>query len=128
MFSGGIFKGKVHEKLNQCCGSGMFIPEPRITDPDFYPCRISDLGSRIPDPKQQQKRGVKKIVATPFPFFCHKFHKIEELDNFLPKKLSLKNMGFGIRDTGFGIRTLFRIPDPEVKKAPLPGSGSAQLC
>jgi hypothetical protein len=37
----------------QCCGSGMFIP-----DPDFYPSRIPDLGSRIQ--KQQQKRDVKK--------------------------------------------------------------------
>ncbi len=27
---------------NQCCGSGIFIP-----DPDFYPSRIPDLGSRI---------------------------------------------------------------------------------
>jgi hypothetical protein len=39
----------------QCCGSGMFIP-----DPVFYPSRIPDLGSRIPDPKKQQKREVKK--------------------------------------------------------------------
>jgi hypothetical protein len=37
----------------------MFIP-----DPDFYPSRIPDLGSRIP--KQQQKREVKKLVVTPF--------------------------------------------------------------
>jgi hypothetical protein len=29
----------------------------RILDPDFYPSRIPDLGSRIQ--KQQQKRGVK---------------------------------------------------------------------
>ncbi len=35
----------------QCCGSGMLIP-----DPDFY-----HHGSRIQ--KQQQKKGVKKIVA-----------------------------------------------------------------
>jgi hypothetical protein len=49
----------------QCCGSGMFIP-----DPDFYP-------SRIPDPKTAAiERGVKN-------FFCHnffgndKFHIIE---------------------------------------------------
>jgi hypothetical protein len=35
--------------VSQCCGSGMFIQ-----DPDFCP-------SRIPDPKQQQKRGVEKI-------------------------------------------------------------------
>jgi hypothetical protein len=38
----------------------------RIPDPDFYPSRISDLGSRIQ--KQQQKRGVKInfYVATNF--------------------------------------------------------------
>jgi hypothetical protein len=36
----------------------------RIPDPDFYPSRIPDLGSRIQ--KQQQKRGVKKIC-------CHTF-------------------------------------------------------
>jgi hypothetical protein len=30
----------------------------KIPDPDFYPSRIPDLGSRIQ--KQQQKRGVKK--------------------------------------------------------------------
>ncbi len=45
--------------LNQCCGSGMFIP-----DPDFYPSRISDKGSQIQ--KQQQKRGVKKFVVISF--------------------------------------------------------------
>ncbi len=42
---------------NQCCGSGMFIP-----DPNLYPSRIPNLGSRISDPKQKQKRGVKKTV------------------------------------------------------------------
>ncbi len=36
----------------QCCGSGMFIP-----DPDFYPSRI---------PKQHQKRGVKFFFVIPF--------------------------------------------------------------
>jgi hypothetical protein len=50
----------------QCCGSGLFIP-----DSDFYPSRF--LGSRIP--KQQQKRGVKKMCC--HTFLCnHKFHKI----------------------------------------------------
>jgi hypothetical protein len=38
------------------------VPDPgclsRIPDPDFYPSRIPDLGSRIQKP--QQKRGVKK--------------------------------------------------------------------
>jgi hypothetical protein len=48
----------------QCCGSGMFIP-----DPDFYP-------SRIPDPKTGTKdRGEKKFCQT---IFCsHKFHKTQ---------------------------------------------------
>ena len=34
--------------------------------------------------------------------------------------------GSGIRDPGSG-KNLFRIPDPGVKKAPDPGSGSATL-
>jgi len=34
--------------------------------------------------------------------------------------------GSGIRDPGSG-KSLFRIPDPGVKKAPDPGSGSATL-
>jgi hypothetical protein len=41
--------------LKQCCGSGMFIP-----DPDFYP-------SQIPDPKTVTKdMGEKKLVVLPF--------------------------------------------------------------
>jgi hypothetical protein len=35
-------------------------------------------------------------------------------------------LGFGIRDQGSG-KNLFQIPDPVVKKAPDPGSGSATL-
>jgi hypothetical protein len=38
---------KNYNTFDQCYGSGMFIP-----DPDFYPSRIRDLGSRIQ--KQQQ--------------------------------------------------------------------------
>jgi hypothetical protein len=43
-------------------------------------------------------------------------------------KKALKHMvlGSGIRDPGSG-KNLFRIPDPGVKKAPDPGSGSATL-
>jgi hypothetical protein len=50
----------------------------------------------------------------------------KELNNFLPKKLLLSSQKyeFGIRDPGFRIN-LFRIPDPGVKKALDPGSGSA---
>jgi hypothetical protein len=36
------------------------------------------------------------------------------------------DQGSGIRDPGSG-KNLFRIPDPGVKKAPDPGSGSATL-
>jgi hypothetical protein len=39
----------------QCCGSGMFIP-----DPDFYPSRISEPGSRIPDQKTATKESIEK--------------------------------------------------------------------
>jgi hypothetical protein len=76
-------------------------------DPDFYPSRIPDLGSRIQ--KQQQKRGVKKIFC--HTFSCsHKFHKIENYFMFeMPKKkiwanfqriveLFTRKYGFGIRD------------------------------
>jgi hypothetical protein len=44
------------------------------------------------------------------------------------QKIALKNvvLGSGIRDPGSG-KSLFRIPDPGVKKAPDPGSGSATL-
>ncbi len=64
---------------NQCCGSGMFIP-----DPDFYPSRIPDPGSRITDPgsKNSNKReGWKKICC--HTFLCsHKFHKIVNYFSF----------------------------------------------
>ena len=46
----------------QCCGSGMFIP-----DPDFFPSRISDPGSRILD--LTMKRGGKKLYQLSY-LFC----------------------------------------------------------
>jgi len=77
----------------------------RIPDPDFYPSRIPDPGSQIPDQKTVPKERVKK--------------------NF---QYALKYMGLGsgIRDPGSG-KNLFRIPDPGVKKAPDPGAGYATL-
>jgi hypothetical protein len=49
----------------------MFIP-----DPDFYPFRIPDPGSRIPDPKTATKeRGEKKFVIKPF-FVVTNFTKL----------------------------------------------------
>ncbi len=106
--------------------------------------RISNPGSRIQ--KQQQKRGVKKIVVITF-YVATNFTKLKiilvlkcwrkkfvqifkESYNFLRKKLSLSSQkyGFGIRDLGNrdqgSGKNLFRIPDPGVKKAPDPGSGS----
>jgi hypothetical protein len=47
------------DSQRQCCGPGMFIPDPYFTHP----------GSRIPDPKTATKeRGEKKLffVATNF--------------------------------------------------------------
>ncbi len=40
---------------HQCCGSGMFIP-----DPGSWFLLIPDPGSRIPDPKTATKEGWKK--------------------------------------------------------------------
>ncbi len=109
--------------------------------------RIRDVypGSRIPDPKTATKdRSEKIIFAKPF-FVATNFTKLniilflicwrkkigpifQELLKFLSKKLSPspQKYGFGIRDPGSG-KNLFRIPDPGVKKAPDPGSGSATL-
>jgi hypothetical protein len=46
--------------LNMCGGGSVADPGclSRIPDPNFYPTRVPDLGSRTQ--KQQQKRGVKK--------------------------------------------------------------------
>jgi hypothetical protein len=48
---------KILRIRSKCGGYGMFIP-----DPDFYPSRLPDLGSRIQDPKTATKgRSEKKI-------------------------------------------------------------------
>ena len=58
-----------NDKLRQCGGSGMFIP-----DPEFRILIFTHPGSRIQ--KQQQKRGVKKICCQTF-FCSYEFHKIK---------------------------------------------------
>jgi hypothetical protein len=51
-------------------------PGSRIPDPDFYPSRIPDLGSRIPDPKTATKdRGEKFFLVKPF-FVATNFTKL----------------------------------------------------
>jgi hypothetical protein len=63
---------KLTKKL--CCGSGILS---QIPDPEFYPFRIPDLGSQIPDPKTARKdRGEKKICCQTF-LCSHKCHKME---------------------------------------------------
>jgi hypothetical protein len=70
----------------------------RIPDPDFYPSRIPDPGSRIPDPKTGRKeRGEKKtfvklfFVATNFPkckiilFLNCSRKKLKNYGTFYPK-------------------------------------------
>jgi hypothetical protein len=48
----------------------------RIPDPDFYPSRIPDPGSRIPDPKTATKeRGEKKFGVILF-FVATNFTKL----------------------------------------------------
>ncbi len=103
---------------------------------------ISDPGSK----NSNKREGWKKLVVITF-YVATNFTKLQiilvlkcgrkkfgpifkELQNFLPKKLSIssQNMGLGseIWDPGSG-KNLFRIPDPGVKKARDPGSGSATL-
>jgi hypothetical protein len=106
----------------------------RIPDPDFYPSRIPDLGSRIQ--KQQQKRKVKKISCHIF-LGSHKFHKIVNYVSFevlktkmwanfqriielFTKKIVKKLLKIWVWDPGSG-KNLFRtqgskrhrIPDPD---------------
>jgi hypothetical protein len=109
--------------------SGMFIP-----DPDFYPSRIPDFGSQIPDPKTATKeRGEKNLLSYHFLqpqisqncFIFEMLKKIIWLKNyrtFYPKKLSISSQKyeFGIRDpekTYSGSRIQgskrHRIPDPQ---------------
>jgi len=122
----------------QCSGSGMFIP-----DPDFHPSLIfTHPGSRIQ--KQQQKRGVKHFFVIPF-YVAPKFPEIKNYFSFevlkkkiwanfqriielFTQKIVTKLSKIWVWDPRSGIRkNLFRIPDPGVKKAPDPGSGSATL-
>jgi hypothetical protein len=52
-------------------------PVSGIPDPDFYPFRIPDPGSRIPDQKTATKeRGEKKFVVKPF-FVATNFTKLK---------------------------------------------------
>jgi hypothetical protein len=69
-------QNKMLREENQCCGSGMLIP-----DPDFCP-------SRIPDPKTATKeKGEKKFVVLPF-FVATNITKI--INYFISKQVKKK--------------------------------------
>jgi hypothetical protein len=62
----------------------------RIPDPDFYPSRIPDLGSRIPDPKTATKeRGEKKFVVITF----YVATSLTKLQTILVSKCKRKKFG-----------------------------------
>ncbi len=68
---------------NQCCGTGMFIP-----DPGSWLLPNPDPGSQIPDPNSNKREEWKKISF--HTFFCSlKFYKIENYFIFgmLKKKM-----------------------------------------
>ncbi len=125
----------------------MFIPDPGSW---FLP--IPDPGSRIPDQKTATKeRGEKKLDVKPF-YVATKFNKIVNYFSFevlkkkiwanfqriielFTKKIVKKLFKIWSWDPGSEIRdpektySGSRIPDPGVKKHPIPdpGSGSATL-
>ncbi len=112
----------------QCCGSGMFIPDPGTW---FLP--IPNPGSRIPDPKTAtNERGEKKLVVIPF-FVATNFTKLKII-LFLKcwrKKIWANFQRIIELFTQKIVTELskiwFGIPEPVVKKTPDPGSGSATL-
>ncbi len=95
------------QQIMRCCGSGMFIPDPNFSIPGLV-----SRAKKIPDPHWR-------------------------ISVFLTIKLFLSSLGNMIRDTygthpGSGSRILiyypYRIPDPGVKKASDPGSGTLKSC
>ncbi len=60
-----------HAPFSENFKTGCFFSK-YVSDPDFYPSRIPDPGSRIQ--QQQQKKGWGFVIL---PFCSHKFHKIE---------------------------------------------------
>jgi hypothetical protein len=122
---------RTNSVFGQCCGSGMFNP-----DPDFYPSRISK-----PHPTTVKKRNGRKKIVLPLVFCSHKYHKIG--DNFLKTgkekiyanlqrilvlfiQKFVTQLSKWVWNPGSG-KNLFQISDPGVKKASDPGSGPATL-
>jgi hypothetical protein len=84
---------RVHSIVSTCVQLSlgrMSVADPgyltRIPDPDFYPFRIPDPGSRIPDPGSRipdpgtktatKERGEKKFIVKPF-FVATNFTRLQ---------------------------------------------------
>jgi hypothetical protein len=109
----------------------MFIP-----DPDFYPFRIPDPESRIPDPKTATKERGEKFCLS-YLVCSHKFHKTENYFEFellkkkiwanfqriielFMQKIVTKLSKIWFWDPRSGIRD----PVSEIRKKPIPDPGS----
>ncbi len=119
-----MFLQKVGTRNKQCCGSGMFIPDPGSW---FLPIR--DPGSRIPDPKTATKeRGEKKLDVKPF-YVATKFNKIVNYFSFelLKKKIWATFQRIIELFTKKIVKKLFKIwswdPGSEIRD-PIPDPGS----
>jgi hypothetical protein len=123
------------------------IAEDSVADPDFYPSRIPDPGSK----NSNKRQGWKKFFCQTI-FCSHKFHKTQyylflicwrkkiwpnfpRIIEVFTQKIVTKHSIIWVWDPGSEIRDPEKtysgsgIPDPGVKKAPIPdpGSGSATL-
>ncbi len=134
----------------------MFPPVLRIwdvfPDPGSWFLPIPDPGSRIPDPgsKNINKRERWKKISCHTFLFSHKFHKIlnyfsfevlkkkiwanfQRIIELFTKNFFKKHLKIWPWDPGSEIRdpektySGSRIPDPGVKKHPIPDPGSATL-
>ncbi len=122
-----VQKNKKDNNPRQCCGSGMFIP-----DPGSWILPIPDPGSRISDPgsKNSNKRERWKIFFC-LTFLCsHKFHKIVNYFSFeVLKKKIWANFQRNIElFTNKIVKKLLKIwswdPESEIRKKPIPDPGS----
>jgi hypothetical protein len=114
----GKAKGKEH---NPHPWSRHLSPDPDFTHPGS---QIPDLGSRIPDPKQQKKRGVKKNLLSYllWNFFIFDMLKKKNVAQFFKNYWSfyLKNFHLAPQKYGFGSRD----PRSGIRKKPIPDPGS----
>jgi hypothetical protein len=96
-----------------CCGSGIFIPDPGSEFFHPVPGSLLDPGSkRFPDPESGFASASKNLSI-----FTQK----------IVSKISEKLSGMFVPDPDLDFFYPSQIPDPGVKKAPDPGSGSATL-